>query len=448
MRLLFYFSIALVLGIGSQNAAADVKDWGWDFSGFATLGTGKTNRDELLFMDYDGDWSFDSDTMIGLQGVVNPTDRFSLTGQIVSRGFSFDTDVADHEVEIEWLFASFDFFENGRFRVGQLRAAHQYYSDSIEVGYSYVWVRPPVDAYPFVLSPFTHFTGADYTFHIENENSDLEIKVLAGEEEGDFAGNKINLSRMVGFTLLNRWESLSVRYAFLDHTLDFYIPFYEPLIDALEEATVLNERFNEVIDQYDLDDGHMRYHSLAIDWHVGGWHILGERYEFEPPKKALDNRQRGWYISLAYPIDAVTTYVVVGAYKSIMNKDMYALVDDVIDETNQQLQSQLDTLLAIPPAFRTPEANAGISSLQAAQANMSVLRDAAYDGINLYQVSQRSYTTGVRWDFHSQAAFKAELQYTEFGSSSTGHYIPKVAVPNGDVPNNATSLTLVVDVVF
>ena len=50
MRLLLRFSIAALLVIGSQNAVSDVRNWDWDFSGFATIGAGKTNRDIALLL--------------------------------------------------------------------------------------------------------------------------------------------------------------------------------------------------------------------------------------------------------------------------------------------------------------------------------------------------------------------------------------------------------------
>lgn len=190
------FMTSLLLLITSV-AMADIR---WDASGFATLGVGKTNRDDLRFMDYDGDWSFDSDTMLGLQLVVEPLDRLSLTGQLVTRGHSFD-DVAEYTTEIEWLFASFDLAENARFRTGRLRTPYKYYSESLEVGYSYVWVRPPPNVYAFLFEPFSHFDGIDFSYTHYGDAMDTEVKLVMGTQEGTFEQVDVEVDRLWGGAL-------------------------------------------------------------------------------------------------------------------------------------------------------------------------------------------------------------------------------------------------------
>lgn len=81
--------------------------------------------------------------------------------------------------------------------------------------------------------------------------------------------------------------------------------------------------------------------------------------------------------------------------------------------------------------------------------DLAVLQANAEFALNLYVVGQCSYAAGVRWDFHSSMALKTEMEYTEFTRGSTGHYIGKnLAVERNQDPNDALSLTIVLDVLF
>lgn len=406
-----------------HSALADIR---WDFSGFATIGTGKTNRDELLYMDYDGDWSFDSDTVLGLQLVVEPLDRLSLTAQVVTRGHSFDNS-AEYSTENEWFFLSYNLDSSSRIRVGRLRTPYQYYSESLEVGYSYVWARPPANVYAFLFEPFSHFDGVDYSYTHYGDSVDTEFKLLYGTQKGNFLATQVDIDQIWGFSFSTRWQDLTLRYGFLDHTANLTIPEYAPVINGLNEAAAIDPGFAELTELYRLERGRMRYHSLALDWRIGHWHIIAERYELEPPDKQLNNSSRGWYLSFARQFGHLTPYFVVGAYKSAMGKEMYDQVDGVYERVEPLYP------------FLLPGQVEGLE----------MLRQSAISTINLNVVGQRSYTTGLRYDFLANAALKVELEYLEFSRGSTGHLIGKTyAVDRQSDPNDAMSYTIVVDVVF
>ena len=430
MKLLFTLFTCTLLLVLPQVSVAEFR---WDTSGFATLGVGKTNRDELLYMDYDGDWSFDSDTMLGLQLVVEPLDRLSFTAQVVTRGHSFD-DVGEYSTEIEWLFASYNLSEKTRFRAGRLRTPYQYYSESLEVGYSYVWVRPPPNVYAFLFEPFSHFDGLDLSYTHYGDEVDTEFTWLYGTQEGAFLETRVDIDQLWGFSVTSRWQDLTLRYGFLDHTINLTVPQFDPLIDALNRTAaglemmgIPDPGFADLTDLYVLRNGRMRYHSLAADWRLGHWQLMAERYELEPPGKGLDNSSRGWYLSVARQIGELTPYFVVGAYKSAMGKDMYDQIDQVF--------------AAIEPYYPMLP--------QSVVADLALLQFNAEFAIDRYVVGQRSYTTGVRWDFHTAMALKTELEYIEFTRGSTGHAIGKTIPFNRrEDPNDLLSLTIVLDVVF
>ncbi len=430
MNLLFRLFTCTALLLLSQTSVAEFR---WDASGFATIGAGKTNRDELLYMDYDGDWSVDSDTMLGLQLVVEPLDRLSLTGQVVTRGHSFD-DVGEYSTEIEWLFASYNLAESTRVRAGRLRTPYQYYSESLEVGYSYVWVRPPPNVYAFLFEPFSHFDGVDLSYTHYGDDVDTEFKLLYGTQEGAFLETRVDIEQLWGFSVATRWQDLTLRYGFLDHTINLTVPQFDPLVDALQQTgdslamfAIPDPGFADLTRLYELRNGRMRYHSLALDWRLGHWNLIAERYELEPPDKGLDNSSRGWYLSIARQMGDFTPYFVVGAYKSAMGKEMF---------------DEIDAVFAAMEPYYPMLPQPVIDGLAELESN-------AEFALKQYVVGQRSYTTGLRWDFHSRMALKTELEYLEFSRGSTGHFIGKtIAEDRRQDPNDALAITIVLDVVF
>lgn len=416
------FGVLLLLSLLVINAYGQQS---WNFSGFATLGAGKTNRDSYQFIEYDGEWSFDSDTVIGLQLVAHPLDRISFTGQVVARGYNFDSDQSSFEPELEWAFASIDLYEYGRLRLGRLRTPYQYFSESLEVGYSYVWVRPPVDVYAFAFDPFTHYEGVDYSFNLYPQDFNLELKALYGETKGNYLINTIDISRMLGVSATGSWDNFVIRYGFIDHDLSVYSDLYKPLISALEQASLSLPFANDldlVADRLTIDNGTMPYHNLTLDWRLGKWNFIAEGLIAKPPKKGLLSYINAWYLSLSHELGQYTPYLTVGSFDFKLENQVFQEVDRVFSAA-YQAAGQLN-----------PE--------------LQSLQQQTYLALESYSNSQRSYALGLRYEFHPKIALKGEIQYLELLEDSPGQLVPKnFQDPTINIAD-ATIITLVMDVIF
>lgn len=89
----------------------------------------------------DDDWSANVDSTVGVQADVRFTDTTSVTVQLDAHG------PADFKPAIDWAYASYRATDNWTLQAGTKRLPLYYYSDSNYIGYSYPWVRPPVDVY-------------------------------------------------------------------------------------------------------------------------------------------------------------------------------------------------------------------------------------------------------------------------------------------------------------
>lgn len=388
----------------------------WDFSGFASIGAGKLSDNTLTFMDYTGDeWSMDSDSALALQAIVQTGDRWSLTGQVLSKGFSFD-ERNPYEPRLEWLFASYELSPELRVRGGRLRTPHFLYSESLEIGYSYPWVRPPIEMYANFLEPFANFDGIDLTLQKEIGSFENEFKIFGGHTEGEYRGRDVNIEKTGGFAVMSRWDAFTFRYCYNWNRLSLYDPKLE-LPYKLFQGFAVSEGepiFNEIADTLHLESKVFQYHGLGMQWEHGAWTVIAEKLKTEGPGKQFSFENDGWYLTVAHQIEDWMPYVSVGEYRSQMDPAITKRVRESYNAVNAGSNVVLD-----------------------------ILRELTILGIDDLSVYHRTVTAGIRYDFHSNAALKLEAEYFNF--LSTGQMLFDHSKPE---PDSVLATSIVIDVVF
>lgn len=396
----------------SSQALADMQ---WDFSGFASIGAGKLSNNSLTFMDYEGDeWSMDSDSALALQAIMQTGGRWSVTGQVLAKGFSFG-EYSPYEPSLQWLFASYELSPELRVRAGRLRTPHFLYSESLEIGYSYPWVRPPIEMYANFLEPFANFDGFDLTWQKEIGEFDNEFKVFGGQIQAEYRGRDVNLEKAGGFAALTRWDAYTFRYCYNWNRLSIDDPnLHEPISYYRLAADIFQQPiFDDIADTLKLDSKVYQYHGVGIQWEEGPWTVIGEKLQTVGPGKQFSFENDGWYITVAHQINDWMPYVSVGEYRSEMDPDI-----------NRRIV-------------------ASYSVVPAGIALLDELRDGTIKGINDLSVYHRSTTLGIRYDFHSNAAIKLEAEHFSF--VSTGQMLFDASK---EEPDSVLATSIVIDVVF
>jgi hypothetical protein len=383
----------------------------FQFSGFASLGMGKIDRDDLVFMDYDDEWGFRNDAILGLQAQADLADRWSATTQVVSRGFSFD-DTSDFEPTLEWLFASYEWSPETRLRFGRMRTPLYLYSDSLEVGYSYPWVRPPVDTYTFLLTALSNFNGVDVSTSVEFEDSDLDIQVFAGASQGKYQEFDLDFYALFGANFKYHWNNLSLRYGLTFAKTDASSQALNPIIDAYNQLAAADPIFTELADSHATEGAWFQYHGLGLQWDHENWSLIAEQYATFGPNEDFANDAYGGYVSVQRQFGKFTPYIALGYYKNIFSDDIETLID----------QSEG----VIPPG-----ASPALDGLRAI--DRKIADDFNEDG--------RSYTLGLRYEAHSQAAVKVEFEYFDSNALMSGTDLKQK-------PEGTLLSTIVIDVVF
>jgi len=151
-------------------------------NGFASISVGKTLGDDERFVAetvsgsfYDNDIAFFPESILGVQSTVSFSDKLSVTGQLVSRGGN------NFAVDVERLYGSYQINQQWRFDAGRKNLHFFQYSEYLDVGYAYDFMRPPIAVY-FV--PYSNYDGASISYSNYLGELDLFVQVYYGNTTG------------------------------------------------------------------------------------------------------------------------------------------------------------------------------------------------------------------------------------------------------------------------
>jgi len=403
--------LLLCLLLSASAQAAD----DWSFSGFASLGAGRVEDDGVLFMDYASDeWSFESDSVVGLHARGNLAERLSLTMQVVARGYNWD-DTDDFEPELDWLFLSYQLAPEWRLRVGRMRTPHYLYSETVDVGYSYVWVRPPVDVYAPILAPFSNFDGADITWLTDWNDASIDMQLLAGHMQRSRDTLEIEVEPVVGGNISLQKDEITLRYSLTFDRSDIELGSYQPAEDAYRSFGPVDPVFDELADALSAENAWYRYQALGGRWEHGDFALIGEVFDIQNLDEGYDNPATGWYLSLQYKLGRFTPYAVAGQFENNFNSDT---VDEILGSFNAL------SVGTIPEMDR----------LRAR--NLALVRELSYE--------QETWTLGLRVELLSNLSLKGEWQRFKFEDQTTGQLLQT----SHDVPGSTSVTTFTLDLVF
>jgi hypothetical protein len=167
---------------------------GIDFStsGFLTIGLGKVLKGDapqdfqgyatpMFVTDYaqagiyeNKGWVFRPDTKLGLQGTAIFSPQFSATGQVVARG------ARNGEVDLEWIYGSYQIDDKFTFQLGRKRLPLFYYSETQDVGFAYPWTHLPPGQYGWEI---VNYNGANLIYREKLGDWSSSMNVFAGGEK-------------------------------------------------------------------------------------------------------------------------------------------------------------------------------------------------------------------------------------------------------------------------
>ncbi len=189
------------------------------FKGFGTVGISGSDTERLGFrrdisqnQGVTNNAGFDIDSRLGLQLDAELNPYWHLGAQWVARSHAGDF----IEQNLDWAFLRWSPSLDTDIRVGRLGIDQFLLSDYRNVGYAYLWIRPPHEFYAGL--PVYHFDGADISKKIEIGATFLTVKGFGGYTAYDapsvVSGTESLGSVVVGFSALLEYENWKARLAY------------------------------------------------------------------------------------------------------------------------------------------------------------------------------------------------------------------------------------------
>lgn len=371
-------AIALCGALTSAASFAEVR-----INGFASIVGGKTMDDDATLYGYDNDISFKNESVFALQLSADLQDKLSATAQIVARGEN------DFDAEFEWAYLTYEFTDELQLSAGKMRVPFYRYSDFLDVGYAYRWIRPPQSVYNI---PFSTYEGLSLLHTSTLGDWDSTVQAIYGGYDGTIAVVSVNgdteLNDIAGinWTLSYDWFSARAAYFVADTSIAIENDTDTGIALNNLEQTLRGAGFAEQANDIAIDEDNGSFFAIGFSVDYNDILFDAEYTEFEVDNSALA-KQTQYYTSVGYRMDEWTFHFT------------YENNDDEHDS------SRYNALTAVPPL------NQGINQvLEGSKAKSNV------------------YTIGTRYNFHPSAAFKVDFSRFKDDITDTETDVVAVAV--------------------
>lgn len=274
------------------------------FSGYGTAAVGSVigNDDEPIVVDYlangtyDSEIRFEPETLIAVRGTAAINEKLSATFQLTGKGAQKNAAV------FEWGYASYKLTPETTVNMGRFRLPLFYYSDFIDTGYAYHWVRPPTNVYGLPVSTITginlvntHYFGA----------LGLTSQVWYGAEKADEEDIVADITKSQGINLMIEYDWLRFRYVY--HTLTL----------GIDPKALIAQTPGGLI-QIDPDPffNDIKYQSAALMVDYNAWLFRSEYTHID-----TEGLEEGAYASIGYLIGDFTPHITQSYRKTAEKRD-------------------------------------------------------------------------------------------------------------------------------
>lgn len=166
---------------------------------------------------YDDSVDFKPDSSYGVQVRSDLGSGLSVTGQITGHGGE------DFEANISWAYVAYQINDEWSVQAGRQRLPLYYYSDFLDVGYAYHWIRTPQELPAAFVDTLE---GVKVMWTPSTDNWDWRFQLYAGGGKEDFEGGlDAEFEDTVGFVanVGNDWLQLRATYMQTDTELNLPI---------------------------------------------------------------------------------------------------------------------------------------------------------------------------------------------------------------------------------
>lgn len=316
------------------------------FNGFGTVGvTHLGGEDDGRSYGINGQtndsWRGDQLSKFGAQLSYGLTDTVGVTVQATAKAQQ-----DEWKANLEWAYLSWQTTDQLMLRAGRLRSPVYMYSESLDVGYSYPWLRLPDEVYSQVQ--VTNYEGLDAVYTVPLSYGSVTFQLAGGQAKNrDYYAYDnqfdIDYDKLFGASIslaTNQFGTLRIGYVEADITTDINGTVNNYLTgnpnDNLSLLVLDKEKGKFTSIGYQYDNGtwvsNNEWTSRMIENDgleaIDSFYLMGGRRfgDFLPhvTYAQLDDnggRQSSWTLGLNY--QAAPTVVVKGEYKRVDTQNGY-----------------------------------------------------------------------------------------------------------------------------
>ncbi|ATZ73215.1 hypothetical protein CWC33_05650 [Idiomarina sp. X4] len=310
---------ATALVMSSSALAQDQIEW----SGFGSIAAGMTTGSNDQLFGYDNDLDFNPGSLFALQAKANLSDKLSVTTQIMSRGSE------DFDLGVEWAYLQYQLTDSASVNVGKLRLPFYMYSDYLDVGYSYHWLRTPQSVYRV---PFDNYTGVSFQHNAFVGDFTFNTQVVAGNMQDDISviggeTAEAELNNLIGFNTSAMYSNLTMRVAYYQtNDANIQLRGIDGDVDAL--LTLLEQvGADQIIAELDASEDKGTFAGVGVMYDNFDWFVGAEYTELELENSYVP-KQRSAYITAGKRFDSWALHATYGKTDDkVMNPERFAVPD-------------------------------------------------------------------------------------------------------------------------
>ncbi|WP_312957987.1 porin [Stutzerimonas nitrititolerans] len=326
-------SLAVACLAATPAFALDQGDYrfnGFGTLGFTHLGGEEDGRSYGIQGQTNDSWRGDQLSKFGAQFSYGLTDTLGVTVQATAKA-----EQDEWKANLEWAYLSWQADDNLMLRGGRLRSPVFMYSETLDVGYTYPWLRLPDEVYSLVQ--LTSYEGADAVYTLPLSYGSVTFQLAGGQAKDrdyyayddlhdmdykDIFGASVSLAS-------NDYGTLRVGY--VEAALDSLIQGYVPSINQTREWLDLRGakgKFTSIGYQYDngtwLTANEWVRRVIEGDGQqaIDAFYLMGGRrfgdflaHLTYAQLDEQDGRQNSWTAGLNYQLRP--TVVLKGEYKRV-----------------------------------------------------------------------------------------------------------------------------------
>tara|TARA_Y100001934_G_scaffold283538_1_gene404142 strand:+ start:13164 stop:14324 length:1161 start_codon:yes stop_codon:yes gene_type:complete len=260
------------------------------FSGFLSVAGGMTldDGDEYLvdpsrvddarFTHYDNEFRINRESIVGLQSTTIINDKMRAVVQVSAKSNN------SWDPSLSWIYVNYEINPELDVQVGRFRLPLFYYSDFLDVGLAYTWIRPPIDLYHV---PTTESEGLKFTYNkmlTDDIQFVSQLWITGGDEKQTVANvNTVytDVDDALGINASLIWPNFSVRAVYSQNKRDTTISVMN--YSTFPATTLTQKMLNDIEFRglaFTVDEGNFLSRNEYINFSIGqasaeAWYVSG-----------------------------------------------------------------------------------------------------------------------------------------------------------------------------